>query len=207
MEVRDIWTRGAEMQKCFCREMWTRLQHKSNTIECLWGLIDAINYTDYTVYLQQDMKLYGENGNSATWNQKVWGGTNQIHNKSKWYVAECRSKRKQEEEDQTFIMSFTHHTRATPEDLVGCSFFVSVDTFCLGSVLNSCPAMASKEKMRIAVEAGITHQVEAESDSVICVDLLKLTATYFLWDDTKSELLEVLQKHLYKSRFWVESVL
>lgn len=142
-------------------------------------LIDAINYTDYTVYLQQDMKLYGENGNSATWNQKVWGGTNQIHNKSKWYVAECRSKRKQEEEDQTFIMSFTHHTRATPEDLVGCSFFVSVDTFCLGSVLNSCPAMASKEKMRIAVEAGITHQVEAESDSVICVDLLKLTATYF----------------------------
>lgn len=38
--------------------------------------------------------------------------------------------------------------------------------------------MASKEKMRIAVEAGITYQVEAESDSVICVDLLKLTATY-----------------------------
>ena len=66
--------------------------------------------------------------------------------------------------------------------------------------------MASKEKMRIAVEAGITHQVEAESDSVICVDLLKLTATYFC-EMTLSELLEVLQKHLYKSRFWVESVL
>ena len=145
-------------------------------------MIDVIDChcTDDTVYLPQDMKLYGENGNSATWIQddleslRFEPNPEQFGNKD---VKNCRSKMKQEqEEDQTFTMSSTH------QDTRNSRSFGRVVSDCFSGWTHHVwvPATASKEKMRIAVEAGITYQVEAESDSVVCVDLLKLTTTFYV---------------------------